>query len=76
LVLQAEVGKTYVQLAALNDRIELADQKLMGGRELQRIIAIRIREGAADDGEAARQTVKSSASSRSAPPWPNNGAIF
>jgi NodT family efflux transporter outer membrane factor (OMF) lipoprotein len=58
LVLQAEVAKAYVQLAALNDRIALADQKLAGGRDLQRIIAIRVREGAADEGEAARQTVE------------------
>jgi NodT family efflux transporter outer membrane factor (OMF) lipoprotein len=58
LVLQAEVAKTFVQLATLNDRIALADRKLAAGRNLQRIIAIRVREGAADSSEAARQVVE------------------
>jgi outer membrane protein TolC len=58
LVLQAEVAKTFVQLATLNDRIALADRKLAEGRNLQRIIAIRVREGAADSSEAARQVVE------------------
>ena len=58
LVLQAEVARTFVQLATLNDRMALADRKLTAGRDLQRIIAVRVREGAADGSEAARQTVE------------------
>lgn len=58
LVLQATVARTYVQLGAFNDRIALAERQLVAARDLQRIIDIRVREGAADEDEAAQQTVE------------------
>jgi NodT family efflux transporter outer membrane factor (OMF) lipoprotein len=58
LVLQATVVRTYVQLGAFNDRIALADQQLAAARDLQRIIGIRVREGAADESEAGLQAVE------------------
>ncbi|HEX7855733.1 MAG TPA: efflux transporter outer membrane subunit [Sphingobium sp.] len=58
LVVQALVARTYVQLGAFNDRIALAEQQLAAARNLQRLIDIRVREGAADESEAGLQAVE------------------
>ena len=47
LVVEAEVARAFVQHAALSDRIALLDRNIENGRELERILAVRLREGAA-----------------------------
>ncbi len=58
LVVQADVARTFVQLATLDDRLALADRQLAAARDVQRIAAIRRREGSSDDADGERQTIE------------------
>lgn len=46
LVVETEVARAYVRHAALRDRIAILDRALAAGRERDRIVRIRVREGA------------------------------
>lgn len=58
LVVQADVARTFVQLATLADRMALAARELTAARDVQRIIALRLREGSGDEVDAGRQAVE------------------
>ncbi|HEX8240317.1 MAG TPA: TolC family protein [Allosphingosinicella sp.] len=58
LAAQAETARAYVLYAALGDRLDILDRSLAAAREVERIIAVRIREGAASRIEAGRQGVE------------------
>ena len=57
LVVEAEVARAYVQHAALTDRIALLDRNIANGRELERIINVRLREGAATRVDTGLQAI-------------------
>src|SRR5688500_8137959 len=57
LVVEGEVVRAFVQFAALTDRIALLDRSIENGRELERIIGVRLREGAATRVDTGLQAI-------------------
>ena len=47
LLIEAEVARTYVEYATLWDRLRLLDRALKNAKELERVVGIQVREGAA-----------------------------
>jgi NodT family efflux transporter outer membrane factor (OMF) lipoprotein len=58
LVVEAEVARAFVQHAALGDRLAFLDQNLDGARELERIVQVRLREGAATKVDTGLQAIE------------------
>lgn len=58
LLVESEVARTYVEHAALGARLALLDRALANARETERIILVRVREGAANRVESGFQTVE------------------
>ena len=61
LAIESEVARAYVQHAAFSTRIRLLERALDNARELERIVAVRLREGVATKVDAGLQTVESRA---------------
>jgi len=57
LVVEAELARAFVQYAALTDRISLLDRMIENGRELERILGVRLREGAATRVDTGLQAI-------------------
>ena len=57
LVVEAELARAFVQYAALSDRIALLDRMIENGRELERILGVRLREGAATRVDTGLQAI-------------------
>lgn len=58
LVVESEVARAYVLYAALTDRLAVLDRALANARELERIILVRVREGAATKVDSGLQTIE------------------
>jgi NodT family efflux transporter outer membrane factor (OMF) lipoprotein len=58
LVVETEVARSYVQHAALADRIALLDRNIDQARELERIIGVRLRLGDATRVDTGLQTIQ------------------
>ncbi len=58
LVVEAEVSRAFVQHAALADRLAFLDENLAGARELERIVQVRLREGAATKVDTGLQAIE------------------
>jgi NodT family efflux transporter outer membrane factor (OMF) lipoprotein len=58
LVVESEVARAYVQYCALADRIRLLDRSIADARELERIITVRFREGAATRVDTGLQAIE------------------
>jgi NodT family efflux transporter outer membrane factor (OMF) lipoprotein len=58
LAVEAEAVRAFVSHAALSDRLAIIDRSLAAARDLERIISIRAREGAATRVESGRQTIE------------------
>ncbi|MDB5692193.1 MAG: hypothetical protein JWO81_1256 [Alphaproteobacteria bacterium] len=58
LTVEAGVARAYVQYCALADRIRLLDRSIADARELERIIGIRFREGAATKVDVGLQAIE------------------
>jgi NodT family efflux transporter outer membrane factor (OMF) lipoprotein len=58
VTIEAEVARAYLQHAALTDRLTLLDRNLAGARELERIVAIRFREGVATKVDTGLQAIE------------------
>ena len=58
LAIESEVARAYVQHAAFSARIRLLERALENARELDRIIAVRVREGVATRVDSGLQTVE------------------
>lgn len=58
LVVEAEVARAWVQYCALADRIRLLDRSIEDARELERIINVRYREGAATKVDTGLQAIE------------------
>ncbi len=58
LAVESEVARAFVQHAVLGERIALLDRNLANARELQRIIGVRLREGAATRVETGLQAIE------------------
>ena len=58
LVVEAEVARTFVQHAALADRLAFLDENIAGARELERIVRVRLREGAATKVDTGLQAIE------------------
>jgi NodT family efflux transporter outer membrane factor (OMF) lipoprotein len=58
LVVEAEVARAYIQYCALSDRIRLLDRSIGDARELERIIGVRYREGAATKVDTGLQAIE------------------
>jgi outer membrane protein, multidrug efflux system len=58
LLVEAETASTYVEFLALDARVALLDKGLANARELERIIAVRVREGIATRVELGLQTIE------------------
>jgi multidrug efflux system outer membrane protein len=58
LVVESEVARSYVQYCALSDRIGLLDRSIADARELERIINVRFREGAATKVDTGLQAIE------------------
>jgi NodT family efflux transporter outer membrane factor (OMF) lipoprotein len=58
LAVEAETARAFISHAALTDRLEIIDRSLAAARDLERIISIRVREGAATRVESGRQTIE------------------
>lgn len=57
LVVEAELARAFVQYAALTERIALLDRMIQNGRDLERILKIRLREGAATRVDTGLQAI-------------------
>jgi multidrug efflux system outer membrane protein len=57
LVVESEVARAFVQHAGLTDRIALLDRNIANGRELERILGVRLREGAATRVDTGLQAI-------------------
>ena len=57
LVVEAELARAFVQYAALGERIALLNRMIENGRELERILAVRLREGAATRVDTGLQAI-------------------
>ena len=58
LAVESEVARAYVAWAALTDRLAILDRALDNARELERIIAIRLKEGVATKVDLGLQTIE------------------
>jgi NodT family efflux transporter outer membrane factor (OMF) lipoprotein len=58
LIVETEVARTFVQHAALSDRIALLDRNIEQARELERIIRVRLRAGDATRVDVGLQTIQ------------------
>jgi NodT family efflux transporter outer membrane factor (OMF) lipoprotein len=58
LAVEAEVARAYVACAALTDRLAVLDRALANARELERIILLRVKEGAATRVDSGLQTIE------------------
>lgn len=58
LLVESEVASQYVEYAALCDRIAILQKALENGRELERIIAVRVREGVATQVDLGLQSIE------------------
>ncbi|HEX4738624.1 MAG TPA: efflux transporter outer membrane subunit [Allosphingosinicella sp.] len=58
LVVETEVARAWVQYCALTDRIRLLDRSIADERELERIIGVRYREGAATKVDTGLQAIE------------------
>ncbi|MEA3001567.1 MAG: hypothetical protein QOH81_355 [Sphingomonadales bacterium] len=58
LVVEAEVARSWVQYCALADRIRLLDRSIADAVELERIINVRFREGAATKVDVGLQAIE------------------
>lgn len=58
LTIESDVARAYVANAALSSRLALTERALGNARELDRIIGVRVREGAASRIEAGLQAVE------------------
>ena len=58
LVVEADVARAFVQYCALADRIHILDDNLRDARELERIIGVRVREGASTRLDLGLQTIE------------------
>ena len=58
LVVEAEVARAFVQYCALADRMRLLDRSIADARELERIIGVRFREGAATRVDTGLQAIE------------------
>ena len=58
LLIESEVARALVAHATLQDRLELLDRSLENARELERIILVRVREGAATRVDSGLQTIE------------------
>ena len=58
LSVEAEVARAYVQHAVLAERIDLLDRSIESARELERIVGVRLREGAATKVETGLQAIE------------------
>jgi NodT family efflux transporter outer membrane factor (OMF) lipoprotein len=58
LAVESEVARAYVAWAALTDRLAILDRALDNARELERIIAIRRKEGVATRVDLGLQTIE------------------
>ena len=58
LAVEAEVARAYVSYAALTDRLAVLDRALANARELERIILLRVKEGAATRVDSGLQTIE------------------
>jgi NodT family efflux transporter outer membrane factor (OMF) lipoprotein len=58
LVVETEVARAWVQYCALADRIHLLDRSIGDARELERIIGVRYREGAATRVDTGTQAIE------------------
>lgn len=58
LVVETEVARAWVQYRALGDRIRLLDGSIADARELERIIGVRYREGAATKVDTGLQAIE------------------
>lgn len=57
LVVEADVARSYVQYCTLGERIRLLDASIADARELERVITLRFREGAATRVDVGLQAV-------------------
>jgi NodT family efflux transporter outer membrane factor (OMF) lipoprotein len=58
LAVESEVARAYVLTAALSDRLAVLDRARDNARELERIILVRLREGAATKVDSGLQTIE------------------
>lgn len=58
LAVEAETARAFIGHAALGDRLDTMGRSLAAAREMERIIAVRVREGAASRVESGRQSVE------------------
>ncbi|WP_166042119.1 efflux transporter outer membrane subunit [Sphingosinicella sp. YJ22] len=58
LVIEAELARAFVQHAVLSHRIDLIDRNIASARDLERIIGVRLRLGAATRVDAGIQAVE------------------
>ncbi|MBV8685281.1 MAG: efflux transporter outer membrane subunit [Alphaproteobacteria bacterium] len=58
LAVESEVARAYVAWAALTDRLAVLDRALANAREMERIILVRVREGAATKVDSGLQTIE------------------
>jgi multidrug efflux system outer membrane protein len=58
LAVESEVARAYVLTAALTDRLAVLDRARDNARELERIILVRLREGAATRVDSGLQTIE------------------
>jgi multidrug efflux system outer membrane protein len=58
LAVEAETARAYVSYAALTDRLAVLDRALANARELERIILLRVKEGAATRVDSGLQTIE------------------
>ena len=58
LAIESDVARAYVEHAAFSARIRLLERALENARELDRIIAVRVREGVATRVDAGLQTIE------------------
>ena len=58
LLVESEVVRAYVEHSALGERLALLDRALANARETERVVLVRVREGAATRVESGLQTVE------------------
>jgi NodT family efflux transporter outer membrane factor (OMF) lipoprotein len=58
LAIEAEVARAFVQRAVLGERLKLLDRNLANARELERIVQVRLREGAGTRVETGLQAIE------------------
>ena len=58
LAVEAEVARAFVQRAVIGERLKLLDRNLENARELERIVQVRLREGAGTRVETGLQAIE------------------